>query len=180
MILDLARAQLLVIDVQERLVPAMSDPGRLIASCRTLVEGARLLGVPIAISEQYPEGLGPTVADLSFASVPGFAKKSFSCWRDPAIRSHLLESGRDQIVLCGIEAHVCVLQTALDLREASLEVFAVVDAIDSRSPIDKEATIRRMFATGVQVGTVEMVLFEWMGSSANASFPAVSSLIKAR
>jgi nicotinamidase-related amidase len=180
MILDLVRAQLLVVDVQERLVPAMSDSERLIGSCRTLMQGARLLGAPIAISEQYPEGLGPTVADLSCAAVPRFAKKSFSCWRDPAIRSHLLESGRDQMILCGIEAHVCVLQTALDMREAGLEVFAVVDAIDSRKGTDKEATIRRMFATGVQVGTVEMVLFEWIGSAANASFPAVSSLIKAR
>ena len=185
MILSHANAQLLVIDVQEKLAPAMSDAGPVIANSARLITAARHFAVPVTISEQYPRGIGPTVAALREAAGDGasaFEKLAFSCARDEAICAHLglLREGRTrrQIVLTGIEAHVCVLQTALDLRQTGYEVFVVVDAIASRVETSKDMALRRMEQAGVHPVTTEMVIFEWLGRAGTPDFKALMPLVK--
>jgi len=185
MILSHAHAQLLVIDVQEKLAPAMCDPQPVIANSARLITAARHFAVPVTISEQYPKGIGPTVAALREAVGDGvdvFDKMAFSCTRDEAICAHLglLREGctRRQIVLTGIEAHVCVLQTALDLRQTGYEVFVVVDAIASRAQASKEIALRRMEQAGVHPVTTEMVIFEWLGCAGTPDFKALLPLVK--
>ena len=185
MILSHPNAQLLVIDVQEKLAPAMSDPGPVIENSARLITAARHFAVPVAISEQYPRGIGPTIAALREAAgdeASAFEKMTFSCVRDEAICAHLgqLREGRTrrQVVLTGIEAHVCVLQTALDLRETGYEVFVVVDAIASRAQASKEIALRRMEQAGVHPVTTEMVIFEWLGRAGTPDFKALLPLVK--
>jgi len=185
MILSQATAQLLVIDVQEKLAPAMSDAGPVIANSVKLITAARHFGAPVTISEQYPKGIGPTVGALRGAAGEGaitFDKMAFSCARDEAIAAHLgllrEERKRQQIVITGIEAHVCVLQTALDLRQAGYEVFVVVDAIASREQASRDIAIRRMEQAGVHPVTTEMVIFEWLGRAGTPDFKALLPLIK--
>jgi len=177
---DLLRAQdscLLLVDVQEKLVPAVSAPEKLIANCAWLMELASVLGVPLLVSEQYPGGLGPTVAQLrTLAREDAVMEKvHFSCAEAPSCRSRIAAVGRTQIVLAGIEAHVCVLQTALDLLRLGKQVFVVADAVSSRSLLDAEVALGRMRAAGVAVVTREMVLFEWAHRGATAQFRALSA-----
>ncbi len=182
MILSTDKAQLLVIDVQEKLAPAMSDAGPVIANSAKLITAARHFGLPIVLSEQYPKGIGPTVAMVrESAGEEGrvFEKLAFSCARDEAIEAHLgLASERQQIVITGIEAHVCVLQSALDLKQSGYEVFVVVDAIASREEASRETALRRMEQAGVHPVTTEMVIFEWLGRAGTADFKALLPLIK--
>jgi nicotinamidase-related amidase len=185
MILSNVQSQLLVIDVQEKLAPAMSDAGPVIANSAKLIAAARHFGAPVTLSEQYPKGIGPTVAALREAAGDGastFDKMAFSCARDEAICGHLglLREGRTrrQIVLTGIEAHVCVLQTALDLRQTGYEVFVVADAIASRETASRDLALARMQQAGVHAVTTEMVIFEWLGRAGTPDFKALLPLIK--
>jgi len=182
MILSTATAQLLVIDVQEKLAPAMSDAAPVIANSARLITAARHFAVPVTISEQYPKGIGPTVARLREAAgeeAHVFEKLAFSCAREEAIAGRLEQSPeRHQIVMTGIEAHVCVLQSALDLRQAGHEVFVVVDAIASREAACVDTALRRMEQAGVHPVTTEMVIFEWLGRAGTGDFKALLPLIK--
>ena len=185
MILSASKAQLLIIDIQEKLAPAMSDAGPVIAHSQRLITAARHFGVPVTISEQYPGGIGPTVDVLREAAgrtARVFDKMTFSCAQDPAITDHLAqvreEAGRNQIVITGIEAHVCVLQTALELLQSGYEVFVVADAIASRREASREIAMRRMEQAGVHPVTTEMVIFEWVGRAGTADFKAILPLIK--
>lgn len=168
---------LLIVDVQEKLVPVVNDPEQLVANCAWLMGVASVLDVPMLISEQYPAGLGPTVAKLRTVAPAGawMEKVHFSCTDAPACRARIEAAGRAQMVLAGIEAHVCVLQTALGLMPAGKEVFVVADAVSSRRPLDMEMAMGRMRAAGVQVVTKEMVLFEWAHQSATDQFRALSA-----
>jgi nicotinamidase-related amidase len=181
MLIDPARSQLLVVDVQEKLLPIVTDPERLLRNVRILLDAGRLTGMPATFSEQYPRGLGPTVAELSRdiadADRP-IAKTEFSCARSAEFSARLDAAGRDQVIVCGIEAHVCVLQTAMDLRERGREVFVVADAVDSRAEHSRETALRRMAAAGVFVVTTEMVVFEQLGSADNPAFREASRLIR--
>ena len=185
MILSASKAQLLIIDIQEKLAPAMSDAGPVIAHSQRLITAARHFGVPVTISEQYPRGIGPTVDVLREAAggeARVFDKMAFSCAQDPAIAGHLAqvreEATRNQIVITGIEAHVCVLQTALELLQSGYEVFVVADAIASRREASREIAMRRMEQAGVHPVTTEMVIFEWVGRAGTADFKAILPLIK--
>ncbi len=185
MILCAAKAQLLVIDVQEKLAPAMSDAGPVIANSQRLIAAARHFGVPITISEQYPKGIGPTVDVLREAAggeTRVFDKMAFSCAQDPTIAGHLAQgrenASRSQIVITGIEAHVCVLQTALELFAAGYAVFVVADAIASRREASCQIALRRMEQAGVHPVTTEMVIFEWLGRAGTPDFKALMPLIK--
>ena len=174
-------ALLLVIDMQERLQPHVHDDARLRAKARALAEGCRLLGVPVFLTEQYPKGLGPTVPELhdAVAHAGGVLEKTaFSCAADPSIRARIHAAGRRQVLLAGVEAHVCVLQTALDLLEEGFQVHLVEDAVGSRSPADREAGIARARRNGAEPATVEMALFELMGSSRHPRFKDVQALVK--
>lgn len=174
---------LLVVDVQERLLPAMHDAQNLLARCALLAHAARVLEIPIVITEQNPTRLGPTCETLRAAcdgeneSAPTIAKMQFSAIT--AETAQLIEtSQRPTILLCGIEAHVCVLQTALDLRERGHTVFAVVDALGSRRDSDKTLALERMKTVGVELCSAESAVFELLGSADHAAFKSLLPFIK--
>jgi nicotinamidase-related amidase len=179
MLLQRDQSQLLMIDMQEKLVPAMHEREALTRNCLTLLHAAGHLDVPITISEQYPQGLGHTLQELKQAAgnVAGMAKMEFSCARDAAISTRLNENARRQIVLCGVEAHVCVLQTALDLRASGMDVFVVLDAVASRREFSSRLAADRLTACGVHVVSVEMVIFEWARAADEPAFKLLRKLI---
>ena len=179
MLLNREQSQLLTIDMQEKLVPAMHESDRLVQSCRTLLYAAGQADVPVLVSEQYPQGLGATVPELREAAgaAPCMPKMEFSCARNTAISARLEQNRRKQIVLCGVEAHVCVLQTALDLRSSGLDVFVVLDAVSSRRRFSKKAAADRLAACGVHIVSVEMVIFEWARAADEPVFKTLRKLI---
>jgi nicotinamidase-related amidase len=175
-----ADSVLIVIDMQERLVPAMQAPARTIKNAATLITAANEMGVPTILTEQYPEGLGRTVPGI--AKVAGeaqvYEKLHFSCMEDDKIRKAVEESGRRQVVLAGMEAHICVVQTAASLMEAGLEVFVVSDATASRTLESEKACIERLSAGGAGIVTTEMVVFEWLGCAGTDAFKRILPLVK--
>lgn len=178
-ILDAGRSRLLLVDVQQHLASAMHDPEVLLQNCSILLSAARELSVPLTISEQYPKALGRTVPILAEATtVKPIEKLEFSCLRNPAIRSELGKPRDCDLVIAGIEAHVCVLQTALDALNAGYTVFVVADAVTSRNPESKERALRRLGSAGCIVVTTEMVVFEWLGTAAAPQFRSLSKLIR--
>jgi len=166
-----------VIDMQQRLMPAIDAGERAVAKTVLLAEVAEELGVPMLFSEQNPSGLGPTVPQLKPFAGQLFAKRHFSAAREPGFFEHL-PSGRKTIVVAGAETHVCVLQTVLGLRECGYGVAVVADAVGSRTPADKEAGLRRMAAHGAEIVTAEMVAFEWLDTCDHPDFKAVIALVK--
>ncbi|SMF24130.1 Nicotinamidase-related amidase [Tistlia consotensis] len=180
MLVDPEDSLLLVVDLQQRLAPAVAGHEAIEARVVRLIHGARRLRVPVLASEQYPEGLGPTIAPVSALLRPEerIAKRAFSCADEPDFMQALAEAGRGQIVICGMEAHVCVLQTAVELAEARFTVFAVADAMGSRDPANRAVALQRMTALGIEPVTSEMVLFEWLRRSDNEAFRDLLDLIK--
>ena len=174
--LSSSTSMLCVIDVQERLVPAVADGHVVVARCRRLAEGARLLGVPAVLTEQYRKGLGATVPALAELLPPPLEKLSFSCCGAEGFAA-AIAAGVGQIVLCGLETHVCVAQTALDLLAEGYAVFLAVDAISSRHAIDRDVALRRLVAAGAVPTTSEAVLFEWCRSASHPQFQAVRKLV---
>jgi len=176
MTLSPATSLLCVIDVQERLLKAMPEADRVVERGRRLAEAARLLGVPGLLTEQYPQGLGPTPAVLAELLPPPAAKLTFSCLAAPGFQA-ALSAGITAAVLAGLETHVCVSQTAFDLLAIGLGVFVVVDAVASRHPLDHEIALRRLEAAGAILTTSEAVLFEWCRSAEHPQFQAVRRLV---
>jgi nicotinamidase-related amidase len=181
--IDAAKSSLLIVDVQERLLPAMADGDGAVSRCSILLKAAKALDVPVAVSEQYPKGLGHTVDILNqdIGNAPVFEKSSFSCWRDDALRKHFTvhhDGGRPQVIVAGIEAHVCVLQSALDLAQAGFGVFVVADAVSSRAESSKALALARMGQSGIDVINTEMAVFELLGRAGTPEFKELSALIK--
>jgi len=174
--LSSSTSMLCVIDVQERLVPAVANGHVVVARCRRLAEGARLLGVPAVLTEQYRKGLGATVPALAELLPPPLEKLSFSCCGAEGFAA-AIAARVGQIVLCGLETHVCVAQTALDLLAEGYAVFLAVDAISSRHAIDRDVALRRLVAAGAVPTTSEAVLFEWCRSASHPQFQAVRKLV---
>jgi nicotinamidase-related amidase len=174
--LDRATSVLCVIDVQERLVPAMANGDLVVARCRRLAEGARLLEVPIVVTEQYRKGLGATVAGLAEVLPAPLEKLAFSCCGAEGFATAIPQAA-GQVVLCGLETHVCVAQTALDLLAAGYAVFLAVDAITSRHAVDRDVALRRLEAAGAVPTTSEAILFEWCRSASHPQFQAVRKLV---
>ncbi len=181
--LDVDRAMVLVIDLQEKLLPLVGGHEGMIVAGRKLLDGARIFDLPVLATEQYPKGLGPTVAaigdPLQASQATILEKPSFSAWAEPAVREALLAIDRPQVVMIGIEAHVCVQQTALDLVSRDYDVFVCADAVGSRGPRDCEYALRRMGRAGVYVTTVEAVLFELCHRCDTPRFKAMLEVIKA-
>jgi nicotinamidase-related amidase len=181
MLLSAHSSQLLVVDVQERLLPAMTSSEACLSNIVRLAKASRHLAVPITISEQYPQGIGPSAAPIR-ATCEGAAeimtKMTFSCGHDEKIAARIAANARRQLVICGIEAHICVLQTALTFASAHFDVFVVADAVTSRQPESKEIALRRLERAGVTLATVEMVFFEWLGRAGTADFKILQQLIK--
>lgn len=166
---------LLLVDFQGRLMPAIAEGEARVAQAVKLAAAARLLGVPVLLTEQNPRGLGGTDARLAEAG-PVLEKMTFDATRAPGFAAALPD--RPVLVVAGCEAHVCVLQTVLGLRAMGRAVAVVADAVGSRLPASRDLALSRMAAAGVQVVSAEMVLFEWLGSAENPRFRDVLALIK--
>lgn len=181
MLLEAKKSSLLIIDVQERLLPAMTAGNEVVPRCRTLMEAAKTLDVPVTVSEQYPKGLGSTVAELRDNGARVFEKTAFSVWKDAALKQHFIdlhEADRPLVAIAGIEAHVCVLQSAINLRTAGFGVYVVADAVSSRKPASAGLALERLRDSGIQVVSTEMVVFEWLEKAGTPEFKRLSGLIK--
>lgn len=181
MLIERDKAQLLVVDVQERLMPAMHDGDRVIERTGVLLQVARALGLPVTVTEQYPQGLGPTVTPL-LELLPGrehiFGKTQFSAAAHPGVAARLDGLQRPQVVVAGVEAHVCVAQTASMLRAKGMDVFLVADAISSRRSDSVDLAFERLRSQGAWIVNVEQVLFECLGEAGTPEFRALSKLIR--
>lgn len=173
------RSALLVVDLQYRLVQVMHDRKKLRRRASRLVQGSNILGIPQLVTEQYPRGLGDTIEEVARHIVPQCIeeKTRFSAYIHP-IRERLRELDVDSVVIAGVEAHVCVLRTCLDLMHAGYRVYPVWDAISSRRIEDKEAARDRLTQAGAVPSTVESVLFEWLGDADDSRFHLIQELIK--
>lgn len=180
MLMKADSSALVVVDVQQRLAPALHEPERVIENCARLMQGADILEIPLLVSEQYPKGLGSTVPEIARLAPEGatLSKLHFSCAADPDFASRFKALDRPQAIVCGMEAHVCVLQTAIGLKELGYDVMVVGDAVTSRLATNRDLALERMRAAGVTVVSTEMVLFEWMGVAGTPEFRAITSLIK--
>ena len=177
-LMNRADTALLVIDVQERLLAVIPDGPRIVWNIRRLLDAAKLLGVAIAATEQIPSKLGPTVPQLAGRLDPPPAKETFSCASCGDIFARWRDDGRHRVLLCGVETHVCVVQTALDLAAAGFLVYVAVDAVGSRHELDRDTALRRMEAAGIVLTTTEATLFEWCGRAGTPEFRPLSALAK--
>jgi nicotinamidase-related amidase len=169
---------LLVIDVQERLLSAIASSQRLVWNIRRLLDGAKVLGVSCAATEQYPEKLGHTMPELAQRLGPIPDKLSFSCGTCGEILDQWRKDLRHRVLVCGIETHVCVLQTVLDLLADGFNVYVAVDAVGSRNWLDHDVALRRMESRGATLTTVESALFEWCAVAGTPEFKQISALAK--
>jgi hypothetical protein len=170
---------LLLIDAQERLLKVVPDAARIIWNCRRLLDGANILSVRTAVTEQYPERLGATEPCLAERiAAPAHAKLAFSAGACGELFSLWRAERVERVLLCGIETHVCVAQTAFDLLAAGYQVFVAADAVGTRWPIDHEVGLRRMEASGVVITTTEAAIFEWCERAGTPEFKLVSPLAK--
>ncbi|MAB90206.1 MAG: hydrolase [Planctomycetes bacterium] len=171
---------LVVIDCQERLWRVISGAEVLERQLAILMRGARILQVPVVVTEQYPKGLGPTVQSLKDAAgdAPVLEKMTFSCAGDDGFQSRIRELERGTVVVCGIEAHICVLQTALDLLADGYAVQVVADGIGTRAPSNRDVALRRLEQAGAVITCVESLLFEWMERCDAAAFKEIQGLLK--
>lgn len=176
MLLHRDNSCLLLVDIQEKLAPLVVNSEDMISNCKWLMDIASELDVPLIASEQYRKGLGKTVEPL-ISSIPGdieIDKLHFSCYKDANFLKSWSKLNKKQAVIAGIETHVCILQTALDLLKAGIEVFVVVDAVSSRNQLNHQYGLDRMRAEGVRLVTREMVFFEWMEQAGTSVFKALS------
>lgn len=180
-LLDRNESVLVIIDVQERYIPHLHEGARVVEAARRLIEGAKLVGVPILVTEQYPEGLGhttPVLRDILPADTTPISKRTMSCVGEPDFVEALRETGRTQVVIAGIEAQACVNQTVHELIAAQLETHIVVDAMSSRFRRDYEVAVERQIGAGAVPTTVEAVLLEWVRTADAPEFQKIRQLIR--
>ncbi len=169
---------ILVVDVQEKLVPAIADAARVVWNVRRLIDGAKILGLPVIGTEQYPKGLGPTVGELAERLGPVPSKLTFSCGGCPELFEELQGRGIHKILVCGIEAHVCVAQSVLDLLADGWRVYVAADAVGSRFAVDYRVALERMDSAGATLTTTEATLFEWCEAAGTPEFREISRLAR--
>jgi nicotinamidase-related amidase len=169
---------LLVVDMQERLLAAIPAREQLVWNVRRLIDGAQVLGLPVAATEQYPQGLGATVPELAerLGNVP--SKLTFSCGGCPEVFGDLENRGIHKLLVCGVEAHVCVQQTVLDLLAGAWRVYVAADAVGSRHEIDYRVALGRMDSAGATLTTTEAALFEWCQRAGTPEFRKISRLAR--
>ena len=169
---------LLVVDVQAGLVPAIAGHQQVVWNVRRLIDGAKIVGVPVVATEQYPKGLGSTVPELAkrLGEIP--SKLTFSCGGCPELFKDLEDRGIYRLLVCGIEAHVCVQQTVLDLLAGAWRVYVAVDAVGSRHEVDYRTALGRMDSAGATLTTTEAALFEWCQTAGTPQFKAISRLVQ--
>ena len=181
--IEAGTSALLMVDLQARLMPAIAGGEAVLREAKRLLGAAALCGVPVLFTEQNPGRLGGTVPDLlpelmpgSAPAAPRLSKMCFDAARDPAFDAALPD--RPTVLLCGVEAHVCVLQTALSLLDRGRRVAVVEDAVGSRAAASKAAALRRMERHGVEIVTAEMAVFEWLGGAEHPRFKDAMALVK--
>ncbi len=169
---------LLVVDVQERLLPSIPSGDRVVWNIRRLIDGAQALQLPVVATEQYPKGLGATVSPLAekFGEIP--SKLMFSCRECVELFRSLVDQGRHKILVVGIESHVCVQQTVLDLISEGFRIYVAVDAVASRYEIDYHTALRRMESAGATLTSTEAALFEWCEVAGTPEFKQISQLVR--
>lgn len=169
---------LLVVDVQEKLMPLISGSSRILWNLRRLLDGAEAVGLPTLATEQYPQGLGPTLPELAsrLGKIP--SKATFSCGGCEPFAERLTELNVSKVMVSGIEAHVCVQQTVLDLLANGYRVYVPVDAVGSRYAVDFETGLKRMETAGATLTTTESALFEWCQVSGTPVFKKISALVR--
>lgn len=180
LIADANQSQLVIVDVQTKLASVMpSDILSVIKNCATLIQAANLLEIPLIYTEQYPKGLGNTVSELSpyLTNKEAVEKTAFSCCDAPAFKRQL-SSDRGYVIVAGMEAHICVVQTALDLQAQGKRVFVVEDAIISRKPENKLNAVNRLRQAGIIVTNTESVVFEWLKVAEGDAFKKISQLVR--
>lgn len=175
MLMERARSVLLVVDLQERLMPVIDGGAEVVDHAGWLCRLAGRLRVPVVISEQYPQGLGPTLEAIRKVAVEAetVSKQHFSCVAAGCLAATRLVAA-EQVVVCGAEAHVCVLQTAMELRREGKAVFVVAEAVGSRRASDKELALARMRSHGIDIVSREMVAFEWLGRADDPGFREIN------
>lgn len=174
------QAGLVVVDIQERLLPAIFEKERVVQNAMCLIQGAAVLEVPVFVTEQYRKGLGATVGEVAVV-LPGFApmeKLTFSSGGAPGFVEALQARGVKDVILCGIETHVCVSQTCLDLLDQKYRVFAAADAVSSRTPENHRCGVERMRDAGAVIVSTEMILFELLERAGTDEFKQVLALVK--
>lgn len=171
---------LVVVDVQQKLIPLVPGHPRIIWNIRRLLDAAKMLGLPRGATEQYPQGLGPTVAELAerLATVP--SKVAFSSLACREVFDRFEADGIEKFLIVGIETHVCIQQTVLDLLAAGARVYVAVDAVGARHRIDHETALWRMDSAGATLTTTEAAIFEWCQTAAAPEFKRISQLIQER
>jgi nicotinamidase-related amidase len=170
----------LIIDIQERLFPAMHEKETLLKNCQILIQGLTELKIPLLVTQQYTKGLGETVSEIkSIISDFSFVeKRDFSCCDEPVAMQKLNETGTRNIIICGIESHVCVLQTAVDLKESGFNPIVVMDCVSSRTKENIEMARERFRYEGIMMTSYESILFELTCSSSAYEFKGISKLVK--
>lgn len=171
---------LVIIDVQEKLLRVIHDKEKLVENLRKLIQGAKVLGIPIVMTEQYPAGLGPTVPEIAelLPDIKPITKFSFSCCGEEGFLSEIRKANRQQVLITGIETHVCVYQTAVELLDAGYEVQIVAECVSSRTPENKEIGIEKMLAAGGELTSVETALFELLKIAKGDKFKEISKIVK--
>lgn len=179
-ILQRENTALLVIDIQERILPVIFEHERVVANALKLINGFKIMNVPIYFTEQYPKGLGPTESKIKAAldNAEAIPKMSFSCFGAGNLFEELRSKNVKHLVVCGIESHVCVMQTVLDLTANGFNVEVAADAVSSRRKFDYEIALRRMENNGAEITLTESVLFEMLNVCGTNEFKSISKLVK--
>ena len=177
------KVSLVVIDMQEKLINAIPEERRetTIRNSKILIETAKTFEIPITVTEQYPKGLGLTIPEIKEAVGDGFKpieKLVFSCARSPEFKSALRETNKEEVLICGIETHVCVLQTVLDLINNGYTVYVPADGVTSRKELDWETAIKLIDKAGAVVGTTETFVFQFLERAGTEEFKKISRLLK--
>ena len=170
----------LVVDIQERLFPVMHEKETLLNNCQVLIQGLNALKIPLVVTQQYTRGLGETLSEIS-SLIPGFSyteKTAFSCYDVEEVRGQIQNLKAKNILLFGIESHVCVLQTAVDMKEAGLNPIVVMDAVSSRTPQNIELAKERFRHEGIMMTSYESILFELTRVAGSDEFKSISKLVK--
>lgn len=178
--LTIDNAVLVVIDIQDRLFRVMHEKEKLLQNVLKLVKGVQVLDIPVVLTEQYPAGLGPTLPEISqpLPDIQPIEKYCFSCCDEERFQQTLESSNRKQVLIAGIEAHICVYQTAMALLDSGYEVHVVVDCVASREVANKEVSLTKMSNAGVSLTTMEMALFELLKVGKGEKFKRISKIVK--
>jgi nicotinamidase-related amidase len=178
--LEIEQCCLTVVDVQGKLAQLMHGRDALFKNIQTLIQAAKILEIPILWCQQCPDALGPTVPEIAqlLTDIEPINKAAFSCGGDEKFDAGLNKVARNQVLLCGIEAHVCIYQTAIDLLRRDFNVSVIADAVSSRTLENKQIAINRLAAEGVKISSTEMVLFELLKTAEHPKFRRIAKLIK--